>query len=101
MERDAPASQRVRAFEVELVSFLHELLAITPFVYSVLQVRIEDFHGCAVRSAPDTDRRAPTSLTISDQDTTLRESRVRKLPEIVRIFPALTEKLTYPNRIRM
>ena len=43
--RDGPAGERIGAFEVELVALFDEALAVAPFVYTVLKVRVEDFHG--------------------------------------------------------
>ena len=44
--RDVPASEGVGALEIQFDAFLHEPLAITPFVYSVFQMRVQYFHGC-------------------------------------------------------
>lgn len=42
---NVPSGEGVCAFEVELVAFLHEPLAVTPFVDTILQMRVKDLHS--------------------------------------------------------
>jgi hypothetical protein len=48
---DVPAGEGIGAFEIQLETFLHEALAIAPFMDPVLKVGVQDFHRCNGASA--------------------------------------------------
>ena len=65
-----PAREGVGSFEVEFVTFLDETFTVTPFVNSVPEVGVQDFHG------------------IGDKDTAFRERGVGKLWRQIELMPA-------------
>jgi hypothetical protein len=42
---DAPASEGIRALEIQLGAFFHEALAVTPLMYSVFAMGIQNLHS--------------------------------------------------------
>jgi hypothetical protein len=45
-ERHVPAGEGIGALKIQFCAFLHETLAVAPLVYSVFEMRVQDFHSC-------------------------------------------------------
>jgi hypothetical protein len=43
--RDIPASEGIGALKIQLGTFLYKALAVSPTVYSIFEIGVQDFHS--------------------------------------------------------